>query len=167
MAPARSGTDLAVAVNLRDLATILRRLSVEIESGRFKYVSGSLTVTATDFDTTLTVASDLELREVPLAVRKMPNLPECFASNPGPQQRAENDCATCSVRAQCLPPASLWAPKGLRAIEWPHSMRRHGERCRLCVLGGTSACPETPCHPSTEDMAHPSGKAVYFVRDVS
>jgi hypothetical protein len=62
---------------------------------------------------------------------------------------------------------ALWAPKGLRAIEWPHSMRRHGERCKLCVLTADATCATTPCQSSTEDMAHPSGKAVYFVRDVS
>ena len=29
--------------------------------------------------------------------------PGCFKSNPGPQSRAENDCAHCPVSAQCLP----------------------------------------------------------------
>ena len=29
------------------------------------------------------------------------NAPQCFGSNPGPQQRAENDCDTCSARKEC------------------------------------------------------------------
>lgn len=29
------------------------------------------------------------------------NAPQCFGSNPGPQQRAENDCCTCCDRKEC------------------------------------------------------------------
>ena len=33
----------------------------------------------------------------------MSELPKCFATNPGPQDRAERECQYCSVRLRCIP----------------------------------------------------------------
>jgi len=34
--------------------------------------------------------------------KKVGRLPDCFASNPGPQDQAGNDCFTCRWREECL-----------------------------------------------------------------
>lgn len=44
---------------------------------------------------------DREARMAMFAQPCLTSTPPCFGSNPGPQQRAENDCDTCSARKEC------------------------------------------------------------------
>lgn len=74
---------------------------------------------------------------------------------------------TADLELQRAVPAdhALWAPPGLRAVKWTDAALP-GDRCFRCVLHCTSQCIDTPClsdsrHP---DLAHPSGKTVYFVK---
>lgn len=63
------------------------------------------------------------------------------------------------------PRPDMWAPPGLRAVEWVDMTAPIVNRCRQCALYNSSKCTTTPCLSVPGSLpAHPSGKTVYFVK---
>lgn len=87
-------------------------------------------------------------REANMAMFAPTTAPECFGSNPGPQQRAENDCGTCSDRRECDEVSQEAIPGGITEVSKPGPLTQTLIQSVSSGLKPTATCPldGNKCH---------------------
>lgn len=67
--------------------------------------------------------------------------PSCFGSNPSPQQRAENECETCTDRKECDKISQEVMPGGITEVSKPGPLTQTPVQSASSALKPTAICP--------------------------